>query len=159
MRFLKSFKRQKGSASTDPVLGLTTDPAPLYSANPSAPSANKDNVMSFKTGGIGNAIKRVAIGYRFSAGSGVALTATLWVYEKLTEQWYQASTGTLNDGQLTYFKVPVPADGPQNTANGTAAMLAPTAGGVDCLLSVADPGAGAAVGVYIFTMAPDLSEF
>lgn len=156
MRFPVYFKRQKGAVVVDPAittLGVGSDAVPTVATK--GEIAGHDNVLVAKVAGIGNSIRRVAVGYWFSAGSGAALTATLWVFDRNSEKWFMASTGTLTDGQLTYFRVPYLADPPQTSAN----MSSPTSGGVEYMLSVADPGAGAANGVYHFVMGPDTGNF
>ncbi len=156
MRFPVYFKRQKGAVSADAAiltLGVGSDPIPTVATK--GEEAGKSNVLSAKVGGIGNAIQRIAVGYWFSEGSGVALTATLWVFDRNSEKWFEVSTGTLNDGQITYFRAPYLADPPQTSAN----MQNPTSGGAEYMLSVADPGSGAASGVYHFVMGPDTAQF
>lgn len=154
MRFQTYFTRQKGGVTPDPVLGAASDPEPTFATN-TPPAADDDNLLLAKVGGIGNPVQRVAVGYWYSAGGGVDLTAKLWVWDSASEKWYLAGTGTLKDGQLTYFRTPVLADPPQTSAN----LGKPSAGGMACMLTVADPGGGALAGVYHFVMGADVALF
>lgn len=152
MYFPIYFKRQKGAVSQDPALGVATDPAPVFGT---AALARTDTILNAKIGGVGNQIQRVAVGYWFSGGSGADLTATLWAFDRNSACWYKAATGTLKDGEVTYFRVPYLADPPQTAAN----MSKPSSGGGEYYLSVADPGVGAGNGVYHFVMGPDTAQF
>jgi len=147
------FKRRVGaSPATISVLGTATDPIPLVTTK-AAPG--KDNVLQAKVGGVGNAIHRVACGYWYE-GAGVAVdcAAALWIYDRGSEKWYQAASGTLRSGELTFFRVPYLADPPQTNAN----LTKPTSGGGEYMLVVASPG-GAPDGTYHFVMGADTSQF
>lgn len=149
MRFQTYFTRRKGAGSGT-LLGADT--APVFGTG--APQANKDNVCATKVAGVGNAIQRMAVGVRYEgAGAPIALTAVLWAFDHASKQWYQASTGTLTDGQLTYMRIPTLADAPQTAAN----MGNPSAGGGEFMLVVADGATGD--GVYHFVMGPDTAQF
>lgn len=153
MRFHTNFRRviDSGDSRDD----FADDVAPAFSSVPEPPASDKDNVLNVKVGGVGNTVHRVAVGYRFddgAAGAGADLTAALWCYDHLSEQWYKASTGTLKDGEVTYFKVPCLADPPQTTAN----MGRPGNGG-QYMLVVADPLTGD--GTYHFVMGADTAQF
>ncbi len=150
MRFHQYFTRViNAGASRD---DFAADTAPAFLASPAPPAADKDNVLNVKVGGIGNTVHRVAVGYRLAAGSGPDMPANLWCYDHLSEQWYKCSTGTLKDGEITYFKVPYLADPPQTGGN----MGRPTGGG-QYMLVVTDPVTGD--GTYHFVMGADLAQF
>lgn len=152
MNFHTYFKRRVGPSPAEvPALGAATDPEPAFDAGV---DANKDSFFIAKVGGVGNPIQRVAIGYRFSGGAGLALVAKLWAYDRNSKQWYLAASGNLADGALTYLRVPCLADPPQTQAN----LTRPTAGGIECLVTIADPG-GLGNGTYHFVVGADTAQF
>lgn len=152
MRFQTYFTRRKG-AGAGTLLGADTAPA-FAPPGGAAPQADKDNVCAFKVAGVGNAINRLAVGMRYEgAGAPIALNATVWAYDRLSQQWYKAATGTLTDGEISYFRIPSLADAPQTAAN----LSNPSAGGGEIMLVVADGATGD--GVYHFVMGPDTAEF
>lgn len=154
MRFPTLFRRQKGSASSDPALG---DSEPTISTG--APASNADNVLVAKVGSIGNPSHRIAIGFRFDPNGGGGTTGTLtakvWAYDSNSEKWYLCGSATLTDGQLSFVRVPYIADPPQTSGN----LGKPTSGGATYLITVADPGAGSGTGIYTFVAGPDLAIF
>jgi hypothetical protein len=160
MFFPTHFKRQKGGGTSDPVLGAASDPAPVFADGENKVSGATPlwvgAKLGVKIGGIGNPIRRIAVGYRFddgAAGVGVNLTnVTLWIFDKEMGKWFQCSTGTLVDGQITYFRAPYLADPPQTQAN-----LQKMEGG--CLFLLIVPDNAGANGTYHFLMGPDLAEF
>ncbi len=150
MRFHVYFRRRKGSG-TDPLLGSDTEPT---FAAPVPPTAGKDIVLATKVGGIGNSIHRVVVGYRYEGvGSPTVLTAKLWAYDRRIGQWFLASSGSLTDGQLTYFRAPCLADPPQTNDN----LGHPSSGGGEFMLTVADNASPD--GVHHFLMSPDNATF
>jgi|SRR5579859_4343640 len=162
---LTHFIRQKGGGTSDPVLGSASDPAPTFADGENKQDTSsppkplwQGNKLYVKIGGVGNPPRRIVVGYRFDDGMGSAgadlTNVSLWAYEATTQKWYECSTGTLKDGQFTYFRAPYAADPPQTQSN-----LSRSQGGVEFLLIVPDPGGGAANGTYHFVMGPDLAEF
>jgi hypothetical protein len=159
MYFPVYFKRKTGATPASvPDLGTGTDPLPVFSTNFGNDGKWPDALLSSKTNGIGNPIKRVAVGYQFddgADGTSVDLAVTLWAFDHNSGHWYQADSGTLKQGQLTYLKAPYLADPPPTHQN----QLKPTPGGQELLIVVADPGMSAVDGTYHFVAGPDLSDF
>lgn len=145
MRFPVYFKRQKGSVSTDPVLG--SDSAPTVS---SGPQKNKPHILSHK---MTRPMKRVDVGYWYEgAGTAVTLSVALWVFDENSLKWYLASTGTLTNGQITYLRCPFLADPPPTSVN-----LNNPSHGTDVMIIVSDNSGPD--GVYHFVAGPDSVEF
>lgn len=151
MFFPVYFKRKKGAGPADiPDLGSDTDPT----VSTKAKTANADNVASVKVGGVGNAIHRIAIGYWYEGGgAAVTLPVKIWAYDRNSEKWYQAASGTLTNGQLTYLRNPYLADPPQTSSN----MSRPTAGGGEILIVIADNTSPD--GTCHFVAGPDTGQF
>lgn len=144
MRFQTYFKRQKGSASSDPLLG--SDAAPIVSDPKRAPVTN-----GFEHRAID--CERIAVGYWYEGGGGaVTLPVTLWVFDEESGKYYQASTGTLTNGQITYLRCPILAPPPQTQANLTKPNQ-----GVSILIQIADNTGP--TGIYHFGAGPDLAMF
>lgn len=144
MRFPTYFKR---GLNASPLPNVGSDTAPTFS---SGALKNVDNVLSHK---LSRPMKRIAVGYWYE-GIGVAVTlpVTIFVFDEKSQKWYQASTGTLTNGQLTYLRVSSLADPPQTQAN-----LAVPQHGVDVLVIVANNSGPD--GTYHFVAGPDSSEF
>lgn len=153
MNFPTYFKRRVGAAPASvPVLGSATDPAPTF-ANPTSPGPGKTNNCSVSVGGIGNPIHRLAVGYHYEGGgTGIDLTADVWTYDTETSKWFKCSTGTLKNGEITYFRVPYLMPPPQTS------LTKPTSGGATYQIVIADPG-GTSDGVYHFVAGPDVGSF
>src|SRR5258706_11743603 len=109
MRFPVLFTRRIGGSGAVPLLG--SDSAPTVS---SAAIKTADNLLSHK---LARPTNRVALGYRFSAGSGVDLPAAIYVWDEKSSMWFKSDYGTLKDGEITYLQVPVLDDPPQVAAN------------------------------------------
>lgn len=127
MRLPVYFKRRKGASPAD-MATIGSDSAPTITTGS---IKNQDNILSHR---LARPMKRVVLGYRYE-GVGVAVTlpVTLYAFDEGSGMWFQASSGTLTNGQLTYLRVPVPCDLPQVAAN----MSVP-AHGVDVMIIVAD---------------------
>ncbi len=154
MRFPTYFKRGKNTPAAGPAIG--SDTAPTFGSGhvtSTTPGSNRDNIMASRIAGVGNPIARLAVGYWYEGG-GVAVTlpVTAWVWDANSAQWYQAASGTLTNGQITYLKIPVLADPPPTQAN----IGAPGAGGVEVLIVVADNTSPD--GTLHFVAGPDTAE-
>ena len=153
MRFPASFKRQKGSASTDPAIGSDATPTTV------APAASNDNVLTAKLRDInGWPVQRIAVGWTTTAASPVALNGALYLWEETSGHWYLIQSGvSLPPNQLVFFDVctisePTPVD--RNLYKSSSASN--SAGAIEVMLIVTDPGT-AVNGVYVFVMGPDLT--
>lgn len=147
MRFPVHFQRRKG-AGTPPLLGSDTKPtvASTKFDYTNAPAPN-DNILSHK---LQRPMNRVAIGWWYEGGGSApaSLPVTIYVYDDTSGKWYEASTGTLADGKITYLKCVALADPPQIAAN-----LGQPQHGVDVLVIVEDNTG--ADGTYHFVVGPD----
>lgn len=146
MRFPVYFKRRKGATPADlAVIGSDTAPDITIGS-----LKNKDNVLSHKQP---HPVHRIAVGYWYEgAGSIVTLPVELWVFDETSGKWYQASTGTLTNGKLTYLRLSVLANPPQTSAN----MDTPS-NGFDAMLIVSDNASGD--GTLHFVAGPDTAQF
>lgn len=155
MRFQTYFKRGVGGTSADPAFSVDGDP----SFGDPPPDDGHDSALYVATqrSGIGNPVRRIAVGYRFDgggAGTGKDAPVKLWAFDRRSMQWYLAASGTLKDGELTYLKCPALSDPPQTSGN----MNVPTAGGGEFLIVVTEP-ASADNGTYHFVAGPDLADY
>lgn len=150
MRFPVYFKRRKG-AGTLPLLGSDSKPTvaskKLDYYPPAKPSS--DNILSHK---LQRPMNRVAVGWWYEGGGAApaSLPVTIYVYDEASEKWYQASTGTLTNGIVTYLKCVALCDPPQVQAN-----LGQPQHGVDVLVIVEDNTG--ADGTYHFVVGPDMA--
>jgi hypothetical protein len=147
MRFPLYFKRGKGAADEALYGALGGDTTPTVSTKQ---IAGKTNCLSHR---IVKPIHRIAVAHWYEgAGAIVTLPVVLWVYDMASEKWFQASSGTLTNGQITYLKCPVLDVPSQVQANmGTPAQS------IDAMIVVADNTAGD--GVYHFVAGPDQAQF
>lgn len=147
MRFPVYFKRIKG-AGTLPLLGSDTKPTVTSTkADYYPPTKLGDNILSHK---LQRPMNRVAVGWWYE-GMGTApasLPVTIYVWDETSEKWYEAATGTLEDGVITYLKCVSLADPPQIAAN-----LGQPQHGVDVLVIVEDNTGDD--GTYHFVVGPD----
>ena len=157
MRFPKSWKRQKGGASTDPALDTT---APTTTP----PNTTTDNVMSCKFWSInGWPVQRICACWSTTAAAPIALNGSLYVWiedlvingQSTNGHWFLVNDTALamKPNELYYFDVPAilePSPLNSNIANGSSA------GSLDCMLLMQDPGAQVN-GVFTIAMAPDCS--
>lgn len=147
MRFPVYFKRRKGSGS-DPLLGSDTKPTVASKKlDYTSPAGPGDNILSHK---LQRPMNRVAVGWWYEGGGAAPanLPVTIYVWDETSEKWYEAATGTLEDGTITYLKCVALADPPQTTAN-----LGQPQHGVDVLIVVEDNTG--ADGTYHFVAGPD----
>lgn len=142
MRFPVYFKRRKGGSGSVPLLGSDTKPTVA-----SKKSSYTDNILSHK---LQRPMNRVAIGWWYEGGgtAPASLPVTIYVYDETSEKWYQAASGTLADGMISYLKCVSLADPPQIAAN-----LGQPQHGVDVLIVVEDNSG--ADGTYHFVAGPD----
>ena len=148
MRLQKSFTRRKNGAGPVPVLG--TDGAPGTPPT-GAPSSATDNALVASFDNMaGFPVQHIAVSYRGPAAA-VALTAQLWVYDYLTDAWYETGEpGELTPNRVAFFDVPVLAQPP------TTGLDTTTSGSIAAMLVVQD--AVTPDGEYVFAMGPDLSH-
>ena len=157
MRFPLYFQRRKGGSGNVPVLG-TADTKPTFTSSKldytkggTSPSAPGDNILAHK---LQRPMERVAIGWWYE-GVGAApasLPVTIYAWDDTSGHWYEAATGTLANGKLTYLRCVSLADPPQVQAN-----LGQPQHGVEVLVIVED-NAGAD-GTYHFVAGPDSAFF
>jgi len=149
MRFSKAFSRSKGGGAF-PVLG--SDGA-LDVAPTGVPDGRDNHVAMRSSSSSGYPLQRIAVSYKGPALA-VALTAQLWVYERLTETWYRTTASfTLTPGLITAIGALGIAD---TVPRGVESLGEPTGGAVDAVLVVQDTGA-APVGTHTFAIVGDLS--
>lgn len=148
MRFPVYFKRRKG-AGTDPLLGSDTKPTVTSTRLAYAAPNTSDNVLSHK---LQRPMNRVVIGWWYEGGGAAPanLPVTIYVWDDTSSKWYQAATGTVTNGVLTYLKCAALCDPPQ-----TAANLGQPQHGVDVLVIVEDNTG--ADGTYHFVVGPDMA--
>lgn len=149
MRFPVYFKRRKGAGAL-PLLG--SDPTPTFASSPPRTAAPEDgNLLSHK---LQRPLKRVAVGYWYEgAGAISTLPVALWAFDTASERWYKADSGTLANGEISYFTVPALLDPPTTTAN-----LGTPQNGVDVLIVVGD-NALAGDGTFHFVAGPDAANY
>jgi hypothetical protein len=153
MRFPVIFTRGKGAGAPTPTLG-SGDTTPTVSSkyiDYVDPSSGKgDNVLHHK---LQRPMNRVAVGYWYTGvGTAADLPVTIWVWDAASEHWYEAASGTLKNGQLTYLKCASLCDPPQVQAN-----LGQPQHGVDVLVIISDNSSGD--GTYTFVVGPDSAFF
>lgn len=145
MRLHVKFSRWKGAGGT----ALGTDGAP--GAPPvGAPTQTTDNVLiaSFANT-AGFPVHRIAVAMKGPAAA-IALVAQLWVYDSLTEGWYEVGAPTVvTPNRITFFDVVSLAEPTQ------LGGAAPSAGSIAAMLVVQDGATPA--GEYVFAMGPDLT--
>jgi hypothetical protein len=144
MRFPVYFKRRLG-AGTLALLGSDTKPT---FATP--PKKAGDNVLSHK---LQRPMRRVAIGYWYE-GAGVVpnLPVSIWAWDDTSEKFYQADSGILTNGEITYLTCLSLADPPTTTVN-----LDFPQHGIDLLIVVENAGGGD--GTYHFVAGPDTANY
>lgn len=149
MQFATYFNRQKGAASTDPLLGsdaTITVTSPKESGNG---THSPGCVVEFKRDGV----NRLAVGYWYEgSGSVPSIPVTIWVWDELSQKYWQCDSGSLASGQITYFRIPQVAIPPQ-----TSATLGQPSQGFHVLVIAAD-NAGP-TGIYHFVAGADLARF
>jgi hypothetical protein len=152
MRFPLTFRRQKGSASTDPALG--SDSAPT-----TTPPGKSDNLLQCKIRDVnGWPVQRIAVCWTTSAGSPTALNGDLYFWEAATAAWYKINDTSLSlkPNQLFFFDV-VSISEPTPVTSTLGQPGSPAqAGSIDVMLVLSDPGAQVS-GVFNVAMGPDLT--
>ncbi len=145
MRFPVYFKRRKGAAPAD-LAAIGSDSAPTF-ATPVR--KNADNILSHK---LSRPVNRIALGYWYDPANGtdtpVVLPVTIYVGDENSDKWYEAATGSLTSGKLTYLKVAALADPPQVQAN-----MGQPSHGFDVMIVVADNSSSD--GTHHFVAGPD----
>ena len=153
MRFPQTFRRQKGSVSSDPALG--SDAVPTTSP----PLANQDNVLSCKLRDVnGWPVQRVAVCWTTTATSPTPLNANLYFWEDATQHWYliNATALSLLPNQLYFFDTATISE-PTPTAATLAKAGSPAqAGAMSVYLQLIDPGSQVN-GVFVVAMGGDLT--
>lgn len=163
MRMHSKFSRWKNGAVGTTALGSDAVPgAPVYATSAPVPVASDgtlDNAMSHRfLDANGWPAHRVAVVLNYKGvGTPVALPATLYVYDSLTQRWYQLGPTTdLVDGKVTFFDtLGISQRGPADSTQDVADM---TPGAEQLLLIVNDTStASAPNGEYQIAWAPDLT--
>lgn len=146
MRLPTYFKRRKG-ASPASLAAIGSDSAPTFATDG---KIQGDNVLSHK---FTRPFDRIAIGYWYEGGgSAVTLPVTIYVFDESSSRWYEAATGTLTNGKLTFLRCPCPCDPPPTQAN-----MSKPSHGVDVLIVVADNTSPD--GILHFAAGPDAARF
>lgn len=130
----KSFVRQVGGASSDPLLG--SDLPPSGSASKGASCA-----FNFRTEGDGGVpvLQRLALSY---AGPAAIIPVIVYLFDEASETWIITSGGSASVSSAALTKVD---------------LLTPISGSADVYIQAVDPG-GLGNGVYEFLVAPDGSS-
>lgn len=150
MRFLQTFRRQKGAASTDPLLG--SDAVPTTKA----PVQNTDNLLTAKFRDInGWPVQRIGVCWTTQAANPVALNGDMYFWEEALQHWIKINDTALSmkPNQIFFFDIMTVSDPTPTTS--TLGVIA-SAGSIEVFLVVSDPGT-AVNGVYTFALAPDLT--
>lgn len=130
----RSFVRQVGGASTDPLVG--SDPVPDGLASKSSTCC-----FSFKLSGksgVGT-IERLAVTYQ---GPAASLPTTVYVFDERSETWTVTGTGLATPGGIARIDLLSPLDDSSS---------------IDVYVQVSDPG-GLAAGIYRFLISGDSSS-
>lgn len=145
MRFQKFFSRWKGAVAAGMIV-IGTDVAPTVEL----PGVQDRLVSSPVFSSAGAPAKAIAIALKAPAGAG-PITCTLYVFERETNTWHVVGAGAaVTPGTLAYFDVPAPLER-------LVAAQARSAGGIDAILQVDDPG-GLPDGEYRFALAASASK-
>jgi hypothetical protein len=153
MRFPTVFKRQKGSASTDPALG--SDAAPTTTP----PSQNNTNVVFCRQRDVnGWPAQRIAFCWNTSASSPTAMNVSAYFWEDATQHWYLINATPLSAaaGQLYFFDCVTILEAPPLSASLSNPATPAQAGGMAIAIVVSDPGSQV-TGVFQFAAGPDMS--
>lgn len=163
MRMHKKFSRWKGAAPAGGVaLGADVVPgAPNYGAT--APTivspVDADNVFSHRfLDANGWPAHRIAVAMNYKGvGTPVALPGTIYVYDGLTNRWYQLGpTTSLTDGKIVFFDTLGVTQ--RSKAGDVASLSDMNTSGESVLLIVTDTNPAAAPnGEYEFAFAADLT--
>jgi hypothetical protein len=153
MRFPRTFRRQKGGASSDPALG--SDSAPTTAE----PSLQTDCVLACKIRDVnGWPVQRIAACWTTTAATPTALNASLYFFERATGHWYliNSSPLSMSANQLYFFDtVSISEPTPLNSTLSQPGSPA-QAGSMELFLLVSDPGSQVN-GVFTFALGPDLT--
>jgi len=152
MRMHVKFSRWKGAGGT----ALGTDGAP--GVPPTATPTNQDNLLvTGFANQSGYPIHRIAVAMKGPAAA-IALVAQLWVYDYLTEAWYEVGAPTVvTPNRITYFDSVALGDPPQiqRASLPVGGSVVSTAGSLIVALVVQDGATPA--GEYTFALGPDLT--
>jgi len=156
MKFPFEFKRQKGAASTDPLLGSDGSGGPPAVPAAGQSAALQDNCCYAKRGDVnGFPVQRICVTYHTTALTPVNLNARMYMFLDNTQTWYQVGAQqALVPDVVAFFDVISVMDMP----SGNRDLNASNPGAPRMQLVVDDPGAGANNGVYTFCMAPDMTN-
>lgn len=150
MRFPLYFKRSKNG--DEPALGSDSKPTFAstkldYTDSP----APGDNILAHK---LSRPMNRVAIGWWYEGGGSApaSLPVTIWAWDETSGHWYQAASGTLTNGEITYLRCASLCDPPQVMKN-----LDTPQHGIEVLVVVEDNTG--ADGTYHFVAGPDSAFF
>jgi hypothetical protein len=148
MRMVTKFQRLVGGS---PALG--SDGAP--GVPPTGAPGAQDNLLAQQCySDQGWPAHRVAVAYNGPVGA-LALVAQLWVFDHLTEAWYEVGApGSLTPNRITYFDVTAIVSRRAGGASGLGAP--PSQGHIEALLVVQAAG-GDPAGTYTFAMGADLT--
>lgn len=149
MRMHKKFSRWKGAVPSGGVALGFDGGAGVPPTDP--PTQDKDNVLiaSFANS-AGFPVHRLAVAYKGPAAA-IALAAQIWLYDHLTEAWYESGAPqNITPNRINFFDV-VSLGEPVQVGPGVKAA----AGSISAALVVQD---GATPnGEYVFAMGPDLT--
>lgn len=133
----KSFARQVGAVSTDPLVG--SDPIPSGEAS-TASSCSFSLRIEGKSGVT--SLQRLGVSF---VGPSATLPVTVFVFDEKSQSWVLTGSGDITTTALTKYDLIVPVEG-------TDASLT-----IDVYVRVGDPG-GLPAGVYTFLVSPDSSS-
>lgn len=157
MRMPKSFSRYKTVVPAGGVvLGTDVVPNGANGADGTAPSPTTDNLLFMRfANNAGWPLHRVAVGYNYrGAGVAIALPASLYLWDALTQRWYLTTTANLTADKIVFFDSVALIDPMASQTDATR----PSAGSLEALLIVTDPGA-APSGEHRFALGADLSLY
>lgn len=149
MRMVKRFSRWSGAGG--PALG--SDGA--AGVPPTDPPGAQDNLLVQSIfSDQGWPAHRVAVTYK-GPGGALVLPAQLWLYDHLTEAWYEVGAPTtLTKNRINYFDTLGLVSRRPTGSEGLSAP--PSQGHLEALL-VVQPAGGDPAGEYVFAMAADLT--
>lgn len=154
MRFHRMFLRSKPSGA-HPTLGADAVPT----GAPTEPLP--DNMLSIAFRDInGWPVHRIAMAFKGSVAPGANLAATAWVWDGLSETWYQLGPAAvvLEPNRIAFFDfLGVPEfPGVVATRIDASGNLPSVGRAAEVVFIVTDPN-GVADGDYTFVIAPDLT--
>lgn len=153
MRFPVLFKREKGSASTDPALG--SDAVPTNAE----PTMKNDNVVFCRVRDTnGWPCHRIAFAWHTTGSTPVALNFDAYLWEDASNRWFKINDAAVSakPDQLYFFDTATILEQPVSSAGLGSPTSPATSGGMEVMLVATDPGA-AVDGVYTIVAGPDMT--